>query len=553
MSRAPWTAEVDQEEPGAAGRPQPALVSLHFIRAALRRRRVALILAAVLGLLAGGAFVTLVPPVQRATVTLALAHDPQSDPERAMATDLSLATTRTVAEQVITKLNLSMTVEDLLKTVTATPATTDILTISMVAPSRSEAVRRLSAFTTGYLAFRSTQLSTQSNLLVKGINRRIDVLERQFNDISDRIETLGNINTDDAASELSDAVTRRAKIGTQIDVLQQSVQEANLRITTIVAGSRVIDKPAAVPNGGKRRIALALATGLVGGAAVAIGLVLFVAITSDRLRRRADVATALGVPVLVSVGRLAPMPRLLAVLPRFRAREARRADDRQRMARALESAVPGPGRGRGLAVGAVDNAAEVRYGLVEAAMNLQAEERTVRLIDLTADGGLARAMEALLPTDEAVRITLSRPRTVPSLATDMSELDTFGPESGELWGWGPNDVFLTLTDLTPSDGADHVATWSSRVVVAVTAGKSSVERLWTAGELVRSAGLELFGTILFGADATDESSGNLKPRTGEPARIDGPVRGGLVRDDVPVRGGLVRDGLVRDGLVRDEW
>jgi capsular polysaccharide biosynthesis protein len=510
MNPASWAAsDLDSDAAGAPGRPQPALVSLHFVRAALRRRRLALVLAAVLGLLAGGAYLALVPPVQRATVTLALAHDPQADPERAMATDLSLAGTRTVAQQVITQLRLTLTPEELLKTVTATPTTSDILTITLVADSRREAVRRLSSFTTGYLEFRSDQLSAQSNLMVKGMNRRIDALQEQVNDINADLESPSR-NDSGSESEVADAVTRRAKIGTQIDVLQQSVQDANLRITAIVAGSRVIDQPAAVPTGGKRRIALTLASGLIGGAAVGVGLVLFVAITSDRLRRRLDVVTALGVPVIVSVGRLVPVPRPLHRLPVLRARDARRSEDRQRVARAIESLALLPGRGEGLAIGCVDNAVEVSYGLIAAALNLQSRETTVRLIDLTTDGVLTPALEALLPDDGGIKITVSRPRTAPSLVTDMSELDTLGPESGELWAWGPDDVFLTLADLAPSDGADHVRRWSSRMVIAVSAGNSSVERLWTVGELVRSAGLELLGAILLEADATDESSGNLR-------------------------------------------
>ena len=49
--------------------------------------------------------------------------------------------------------------------------------------------------------------------------------------------------------------------------------------------------------------------GLIGGAALGCGTVLFFAITSDKLRRRADVASALGVTVPVSVGRIAALPQ----------------------------------------------------------------------------------------------------------------------------------------------------------------------------------------------------------------------------------------------------
>lgn len=519
MTPATWsTSDLEPDDTGSLGRPQPALVSLHFLRAALGRRRIALVLAALLGVLVAGGYLLVVPPVQRATVTLALAHDPQADPERAMATDLSLSTTRAVAQQVITTLQLSLTPEDLLETVVATPTTSDILTVTLEAPTGAESVRRLSVYADGYLSFRAEQLSAQSDLLVKGMNKRIDVLAELVDDLTEQIDELADSAADSAESELSDAVTRRAKIGAQIDVLQQSVQDAELRTTAVVAGSRVIDTPAVVPHTRVRTIALALASGLVGGTVGGAGLILFLAITSTRLRRRVDVVTALGVPVIASVGRLAPLPARWRRLPGLRGRDARRADDRQRLARVIESFVPAAGRGGGLVVGCVESAAEIRYGLVAAALNLQARPATVRLVDLTADGGLAVALKALLPAEEGIRITLSRPRTIPALALDLSDLDTFGPEPGEPWAWGTNDVFLVLTDLTPSDGAEYLRSWSRRVVVAVTAGKSTAERLRTAGETIRAAGLELVGAILVRADAKDDSSGHPPRTTSAPVR-----------------------------------
>jgi hypothetical protein len=45
------------------------------------------------------------------------------------------------------------------------------------------------------------------------------------------------------------------------------------------------------------------------------------------------------------------------------------------------------------------------------------------------------------------------------------------------------------------------------VIVVVTSGHSSVERVRTAGDLVRSAGLDLRFAALLHADATDVSSG----------------------------------------------
>ena len=67
------------------------------------------------------------------------------------------------------------------------------------------------------------------------------------------------------------------------------------------------------------------------------------------------------------------------------------------------------------------------------------------------------------------------------------------------------DVTFVLADLDPSVGADHIAAWADRV--CVTCGRSSAERVRTAADLVRAAGLNLQFRELLRTDVTDESSG----------------------------------------------
>ena len=72
-----------------------------------------------------------------------LAHDPQVDPERAISTDVSLLTTEAVAAQTVTNLGLAMTSDDFLSTVTAVSASSDVMSLTLTAPTDDEAVRRL--------------------------------------------------------------------------------------------------------------------------------------------------------------------------------------------------------------------------------------------------------------------------------------------------------------------------------------------------------------------------------------------------------------------------
>ena len=66
---------------------------------------------------------------------------------------------------------------------------------------------------------------------------------------------------------------------------------------------------------------------------------------------------------------------------------------------------------------------------------------------------------------------------------------------------------LTLAEVDPAVGVEHLRSWSEEVVVLVAAGRSSAERLRTTGELVRSAGLRLLFAMMVGTDRTDETLG----------------------------------------------
>jgi hypothetical protein len=130
----------------------------------------------------------------------------------------------------------------------------------------------------------------------------------------------------------------------------------------------------------------------------------------------------------------------------------------------------------------------------------------VLVVDLTNDGVVQPALRRLRDLSERERPDVFRPSVVPSL--------TRGPADLEAADWDDvamakarNGVTLILADLDPAVGVDHLAAWSDDVVVAVTAGASSVELVRTAGDLIRSVGLRLRGAVLLHAVRDDKSSG----------------------------------------------
>ncbi len=457
------------------------------------------------------------PPAHAAKASLVLTYDTRVEPTRAMATNVSLLKTRTLATRTTTLLGLSEAPDDFLKSVTIEPTGSEILLLTLTAPNDAEAVRRLDALTSTYLKFRGEQLSRQSQVLVDGLQARIAKLRTDVDDLSTQIEQLSAAGTS-TASKLSDMISQRASILARIETLQQSVEDATLRNSSVVSSSRVLDAPAAEPGRAKRTVVLGLASGLIGGAALGCGTVLFLAITSDRLRRRSDVVSALGVVVPVSVGRIRPIPRAWRWLPPFHAHDRRRANERQRLAHAIEDELLMPKLPNRLAVAGIDNAGEVSFAVAAVARDLAARGCSITIIDLTERGSRVLRVTRLSssPSD---RPTVLRPRGLYPLANGVADLLPVG-----YWDEGEHtpaaqlsDVTLVLTELDPAVGADHLRAWTDRVMVVLTAGHSSVEKVRTVGDQIRAAGLELRFGALIHTDRTDDSSGTAQ--FGRPAPI----------------------------------
>jgi len=525
--------DVAPEEPDNPERPFAALVSIHYLRNAIRRRWLRFALPAVLGVLLAGAFLAVNPTMPTASTTLMLTHDPNADPNSANATDISLLTTRTLAKQTIDALGLSMTPEQLLGTVTpVSTGSAEVLQLTMTGPDNAEAARRLDAFSKAYLKFRGDQLGAQADILISGYEDRITELDTKVKAATAQIEQLA-AEGQSQSDTLSDAVTNRSQLTGQISDLQQQVQEAKVQRASVVAASKVIDPAAAVHVSHIKRPALTLFSGLIGGLALGLVVVILQALLSDRLWLRIEVASALDTRVPLSVRRLAPLSwfwRPLDFLPRVKRWRTERWAERKRMADAFVQAIPGPGRRQALAVLCLGNAEEVRFGVLTAASALQRSGVRVLVVDLTNDGVVEPALQRLGDLSERDRPDVFRPTVVPSL--------TRGPADLEVAEWDDvavakarNGVTLILADLDPAVGVDHLAAWSDDIIVAVTAGASSVELVRTAGDLIRSVGLRLRGAVLLHAVRDDISSGMGLPEEevelgvsrAVPPRVDGGV------------------------------
>jgi capsular polysaccharide biosynthesis protein len=520
MTDPSWRVDdTDPEE--LAGASQPSLVSLHFLLSALRRRWRFWAAFACAGLLLGLGWAVMIPAKSVGTVTVLLTHDSSTDPELAMATERSLLRTREVAADVIGELDLEMTPEKLQESVVVTQLSTTVLLLEVPGTDDADAVARAATFADSYLDFRTEQIESQTEAMLAGHEERLETLQTDVERITRQYDALTR-STAASQDQAGDLLARRSQLNTEINSVQQMIQDTTLRSSATLAGSGVLDPATVVPRSEKTRLVLAGGSGLIVGGALGVGLVLSMALTSTRLRRREEVAVALDAPVRFSVGALEPRwtARLLG-------RSSTSDRDLQVLVRGLDSAtaprkrVSKKARPFRLALATVDNIGATELVICSLAAQFTHQGLSVFLVDLSETGSLEAALTRALgqdhhQTDPAAAPVVFRPEGVPSLARgpvgSPPHVASDLPEDDPLRSaWDSADVVLTLGEIDPAVGVDHLRSWADQVVLLVTAGRSSAERLRTTAGLVRSSGLKLPFAVMVGADRTDESLGLPDP------------------------------------------
>ena len=170
-----------------------------------------------------------------------------------------------------------------------------------------------------------------------------------------------------------------------------------------------------------------------------------------------------------------------------------------------------------LAVVPVDEPGIAALALVNLALSYAQKGLDVVVADLTG-GVAARLLKVSEPglhkvESEGTQLTLflAEPAALAPrgpLAVRVAAADPDTPASELVKAYTSADRLLTLAQLDPALGADHLTTWASAAVVTVTAGEASAVKIRAAGDMIRISGVYLASGILIGADKNDESFGN---------------------------------------------
>jgi capsular polysaccharide biosynthesis protein len=519
-------AGASEPEPGPAADTAAGLASMSFITAALRRRIRVWFTAGIIGLVLGGALIHVRPPAYQAISKVYLSLAPYENDVTATQTDAVLAGSQPVGALALQKLGPGshQTVSGLLSAATVTPLTGQILQIAVKASSASTAQAEAKALTSAFLAYKAQQLRTYVSLSTSALNAQIDHRKAAIATLEGQIATLaGSTPGTVQPSRLAGLRKQLTNDQTALQNLEFSARGSEAATAagtnTAIRASYGLGTPAPVKHSKLKGMLIYLVSGLIVGLALGAGTVVIQALISDRLRRRDDIAHALGASVRLSVGRV----RLHRLLPgRRHGLRAASLPDVRRITGNLRGVLLGltatdrPG-GASLALVTADEPRVAALALAGLVQSCAEQAKKVVLADLCHRAPAARLLGVKRPGvhqvevhGQALTVVIpARGDTVPTgpLAPSAVSPVLTPPAEEVSAACASAEVLLTLVDLDPMLGSDHLSTWAGDAVVLVTAGKSTWTRVQAVGEMVRLSGVRLVSAVLVEADNSDESLG----------------------------------------------
>jgi capsular polysaccharide biosynthesis protein len=505
----------------SAAENQPAdfasdLVSLRYIKAALRRGTRLWCALAVVGMLIAIGYKAEFPPPHQASTTILLPQDEQD--AGAILTDMALAQSRAVAGLAVRRLGLTQSAESFSGTYTVTATTGEVLIITATGPSATEAVRRANALADVFLTFRASLQVTEQEVTVASLDQQLNQARDQIHSVSKQISDLSSEPASAARqARLGDLQTQLGQANAALATANSGILSAQQQTTLQLKSSKVLDPAAAIPKSRKKPLVVGAAVGLFAGLILGAGILTIRAVVSDRLRQRDDVAYALGAPVRLSVGPIRSVPWW----PRRPDLATSRSPHVRRVVTHLRQTLnKSSHRPAALAVVAIDDARAAALCVASLAASCAQEGRRVVVADLAAGFPAARVLGVRKPGvvsigERGARMIVSVPDPTDAMPVGprpvLGQLARSAPADALATACAKADFLLVLATLDPAQGSEHLATWAADVVAFVTAGRSSWTKIHAAAELVRLAHLRLSSAVLVGADSSDDSIGVLSP------------------------------------------
>jgi capsular polysaccharide biosynthesis protein len=502
---------------GTAGDLATGFTSVGYVQAALKRRMWLWLVMAVVGLVVGLAIFYKFPAPNQARAELMIPNSENvGDDNGPIMDDAAMAKSLPVAGAALRMLGLHENVADFTGDYSATAVTDQVLAITVKSASSDLAVREARALASAFLAYQLHLLNAQNSLVDATLQQQLAQAQQRVDSLKSKIaQVSAQPPSSKQHAELATLRHERTQQLNNLSAFQQTVstnEAANQEASTATAkGTQLIGPAAAVVQHSKKRLLEYAGAGLVGGLALGMAIIIVGALVSDRLRRRSDVAYALGAPVRLSVGKI-PVSRARRGLAISQTAEIRR------IVSYLHSTVQPTSRGpASLAVIPADDVHVPAVCVVSLAVSYAQKGLRVVVADLCDGSPAGRLLGTTEPgvrpvTVQDVQLVAAIPAPDDVLPAGPLASGSRSDEAGTQLAaaCASADVLLTLASLDPSLGGDHLGSWAAGAVAMVTVGQSTATRIRGVGEMTRLGGTPLISAVLIGVDKTDESLGLAK-------------------------------------------
>ena len=164
---------------------------------------------------------------------------------------------------------------------------------------------RANAIANAFLQFRARQETSAQQVLVRSLEQELGQATQTEQNLSSQISRVqAEPSSPSRQTKLKSLQNEHKQALINLGVLQQTVAGAQAGNSTLsaVTASVVLDPASPLAHSKLKGRLIYAVYGLIVGLLLGIGIVVVRAVVSDKLRRRDDIARALGAPVKLSVG-----------------------------------------------------------------------------------------------------------------------------------------------------------------------------------------------------------------------------------------------------------
>lgn len=487
------------------------ILDLRASLSAVRRRWLLVGGLGAAGLCAGLTFGIVNPPMTTANALVLLPAAATTTPGVAVpstGTQVVIATSTPVLRAAGAAAGSPMSPQTMVHRVSVRPLSDSVLSITASAPRPRQAELLANAVASSYVRFVTSSGATASGQVLTGLDSEAAQLTKTVHALQGQIAAAtAQLATEPAtssagaqeASLLGSLHTEQASLSQQLNGVENQIVDTRLSDSLAGGGVRVLQhaSTATVPSGWW--LVSDAAIGLGGGLGLGAIIALVAGSRDRRLRRRADIASALGVPVIASVHAaprrdVAGWRRLLddfqpSPHDLWSVRQARRR---------LDADGDGPRSHVAALTLATDRAAQA--GAVQMAISsaLTGVPTSLRVGHHDSLVALRAACQVQPP-----------PRASACLSTNAPDVAPDAPGTHAPAGGGSAaELVLTVEALDRADPVVHAGPATSGVL-AVSAGFATVDELARAALAISEGGMTLAGILVVNPDPGDHTTGDI--------------------------------------------